>query len=47
VCLSTPTVVGRAGAVEQLEIDLWPKEKTALQKSAQTLRDTLAEVLKR
>jgi L-lactate dehydrogenase len=46
VCLSVPTVVGRAGACEQLEIALWPKEISALQKSAQVLRDTLNEVLK-
>lgn len=46
VCISVPTVVGRAGAMQQLEIDLWPKEKTALQKSAQTLKATLAQVVK-
>jgi L-lactate dehydrogenase len=45
VCLSVPTVVGRAGALEQLEIELWPKEKSALQKSGQVLRGTLGEVL--
>lgn len=45
VCISVPTVVGRAGAIEQLEIDLWPKEKTALQKSAQTLKATLSQVV--
>lgn len=42
VCLSIPTVVGRAGAIEQLEIDLWPKEKMALQKSGQVLREMLS-----
>jgi L-lactate dehydrogenase len=44
VCLSVPTVVGRAGAIEQLEIELWPKERAGLQKSAQTLKQTLAQV---
>lgn len=47
VCLSVPTVVGRAGALEQLEIELWPKEKAALQKSAQVLKQTLGQVLGR
>lgn len=45
VAISVPTVVGRAGAQEQLEIELWPKEKSALQKSAQVLRQTLNQVL--
>lgn len=45
VCLSVPTVVGQAGALEQIELDVWPKEKMALQKSAQVLRGTLSEVL--
>jgi L-lactate dehydrogenase len=46
ICLSVPTVVGRSGAHEQLEIELWPKEKMALQKSGQVLRQTLNDVLK-
>lgn len=45
VCLSVPTVVGRGGALDRLEIDLWPKEKMALQNSAQVLRTTLQKVL--
>jgi len=36
--------VGRKGVVEQVEIDLWPKEKLALQNSAKSLADTLAKV---
>jgi L-lactate dehydrogenase len=44
VCLSVPTVVGRAGAVEHVEIGLWPKELQALQASAKTLQDTLARI---
>lgn len=46
VCLSVPTVVGREGALQQIELDLWPKEKMALQKSGQVLRGTLNDVLK-
>ena len=41
VCLSVPTVVGRKGVESQLEIELWPKEVSALQHSAQVLRETI------
>ena len=44
VCLSVPTVVGRGGALEHVEIALWPKERLALQQSAKALRDTLSKV---
>lgn len=44
VCLSVPTVVGRGGAIEHVEIDLWPKEKTGLQISAKAVRDTMAKL---
>lgn len=46
VCLSIPTVVGRSGVVSQYEIELWPKEKLALQNSGSVLRDTIDQVLK-
>ena len=41
VCISVPTVVGRKGVEAQLEIELWPKEVSALQHSAQVLRETI------
>lgn len=44
ICLSVPTVVGRRGVLDQVEINLWPKEKLALQNSAKALQDTLAKV---
>jgi L-lactate dehydrogenase len=44
ICLSVPTVVGRRGVLAQVEINLWPKEKLALQNSAKALQDTLAKV---
>src|SRR3954454_13360411 len=47
VCISVPTVVGRRGVEAQLEIDLWPKEVSALQHSAQVLRETIEQVLKK
>jgi L-lactate dehydrogenase len=45
VCLSVPTVVGRGGALSHIEVELWPKELTALQRSAQVLRETIDKVL--
>ncbi len=47
VCLSVPTVVGRRGVVDQLELELWPKETQQIRKSGQVLRQTLDTVLTR
>ena len=47
VCISVPTVVGRKGVEAQLEIELWPKEISALQHSGQVLRETIDLVLKK
>jgi L-lactate dehydrogenase len=44
VALSVPTVIGRAGALDHLEIELWPKELSGLQTSARALLDTQAKV---
>jgi L-lactate dehydrogenase len=44
VCLSIPTVVGRAGVLLQMEAKLWPKELMALQNSAHALEETVAKV---
>ena len=44
VSLSVPTVVGRRGILQQLEIELWPKELQALQTSAKALRETYAKI---
>jgi L-lactate dehydrogenase len=46
VCLSVPTVVGRAGILGHVEIELWPKERMSLQNSAKVLRETIDKVLK-
>src|SRR3954469_17802308 len=45
VCIPVPTVVGRKGVEAQLEIELWPKEVSALQHSATVLRETIDQVL--
>jgi L-lactate dehydrogenase len=45
VAISVPTVVGRKGVLDLVEIDLWPKEKLALTKSGQVLRETIEKVL--
>lgn len=47
VALSVPTVVGKSGAVDRIEFDLWPKEMQGLRNSASSLRPTLDAVLKR
>lgn len=44
ISLSVPTLVGRNGVVDHIEIDLWPKEKQGLQSSARALKETLAQV---
>jgi L-lactate dehydrogenase len=45
VALSVPTVVGRHGVADHLEINLWPKEEQALRNSGQVLRQTIDTVL--
>ncbi|MFN3194143.1 MAG: lactate/malate dehydrogenase family protein [Aureliella sp.] len=47
VALSVPTVVGRSGAVDKIELDLWPKEMQGLRNSGNSLRPTLETVLRR
>jgi L-lactate dehydrogenase len=44
VALSVPTVVGRAGALAHVEVELWPKEAQALQASARALLETWSKV---
>jgi len=44
VAISVPTQVGRAGAEKIIEIEIWPKELQALQRSAGVLRETLSQV---
>jgi L-lactate dehydrogenase len=45
VCLSVPTRVGRAGAIEHIAIELSESEEAALQSSAAHLKSTLAQVI--
>lgn len=47
VALSVPTVIGRQGVVDRIELELWPKEMQGLRSSAAALRPTLDTVLKR
>lgn len=47
VALSVPTIVGRSGVADRLQLDLWPKEVQGLRKSALVLRQTLETVLAR
>jgi L-lactate dehydrogenase len=47
VALSVPTVVGRDGVINRLEIDLWPKEVQGIRASGAALKKTLDMVLPR
>jgi L-lactate dehydrogenase len=44
ISLSVPTVVGRTGVVQHLELELWPKELQALTASAKALKETRAKI---
>jgi len=46
VCLSVPTVVGRDGILEHKELDLIPREATALTNSARVLKENISKVEK-
>src|SRR5690606_14799573 len=45
VSISVPTIVGRDGVRERLELKLWPKEEQALRASADALTQTLRQVI--
>jgi L-lactate dehydrogenase len=44
VCLSVPTVLGRAGAIRHIGLSLWPREVQALDQSARVLQKTIGQV---
>lgn len=44
ISISVPTVVGRAGVIEHIELELWPKELQGLQASAKALKETRAKI---
>ena len=44
ISISVPTVVGRSGVIQHLEVELWPKELQGLQASAKALKDTRAKI---
>jgi L-lactate dehydrogenase len=44
VCLSVPTIVGRGGIHECVEMELWPRELQGLKSSAQALKETLNRI---
>ncbi len=45
ISISVPTVVGKDGIENHVEIELWPKERQGLIKSANTLKDTFRKVI--
>ncbi len=44
ISISVPTVLGRTGVADHVELALWPKELQGLQASGRALRDTLQQV---
>ncbi len=44
VCLSIPTVVGRAGVLDYVQTELWPKEVQGLQASMRALEQTWSKI---
>ncbi|MEI7958985.1 MAG: lactate/malate dehydrogenase family protein [Verrucomicrobiota bacterium] len=44
ISISVPTVVGRSGVIQHVEVELWPKELQGLQASARALKDTRAKI---
>ena len=45
-CTSVPTLIGRKGVISRHEIELWPREESAMQQSAKALDATYAQVQK-
>ena len=43
-CTSVPTMIGRSGVIKRLEIELWPRELSALQAGAKQLDQTYSQV---
>jgi len=39
-----PTILGRKGVISRVEMELWPKEMTALKASAAALDETYAKI---
>ena len=44
IAISVPTIVGRTGVIEQVELALWPKEQQGLQASARALQEIWSKV---
>jgi len=44
IAISVPTIVGRSGVIEQVELSLWPKEQQGLQASARALQEIWSKV---
>jgi L-lactate dehydrogenase len=43
-CLSVPTILDRRGVVARVELELWPRERTAIQASARALDETYSKI---
>jgi L-lactate dehydrogenase len=45
-CLSIPTLIGRGGVIQRYEVELWPREQSAIKAGAKQLDATYAQVQK-
>jgi L-lactate dehydrogenase len=43
-CISVPTMLGKGGVKQRIEVELWPRELTGLQRSAAQLEDAYASI---
>src|SRR5205823_1690804 len=39
-CVSVPTIIGKSGISQRIEVELWPRELTGLQNSARVLNES-------
>jgi len=44
VCISVPTILGRNGVEQHIELDLWPKERQQLNASSHALKNMLRSI---
>jgi len=44
ISISVPTIVGRTGVIQHVEVEMWPKELQGLQSSAKALKETRAKI---
>jgi L-lactate dehydrogenase len=43
-CTSVPTLIGRSGVIKRYEVELWPREASAIVSGAKQLDATYAQI---